>query len=147
MELGPLDVLVLEFPGEEPDQRSVAALREVEASGVIRMIDVLVLTRGQDGTVEYAEASDVSSVEDLAADLLAREMLGLLSHEDVVEAGDMLDPGTSALVLLIENVWARAASRTIRAAGGRLTATARIPHDQVEEALTRMAGGPAETHG
>ena len=117
MELGPVDVVVVAFPGDIPGAMLVA-LDVVEASGDIRLIDALVVTKDVNGRVARTELADVESTQDLAADLLARGALGLIGIDDVDEVGQVLEPGTSALALLVEHVWARGV-RVIRRRGGR----------------------------
>jgi uncharacterized membrane protein len=141
MELGPVDIIVIDFPGMAPDPRSVAAMRQLEASGLVRMMDALIIAKDHDGAVTFSECSTLDSMEDLATDLLARQMLGLLSAEDIAETGEQLDPGASALVLVVENVWARAAARTVRREGGQFTTMARIADDQMLEAVARISSG------
>jgi uncharacterized membrane protein len=145
MELGPVDVVVVAFPGDVPDAMLVA-LDTVEASGDIRLIDALVVAKDADGRVTRAELADLESTQDLAADLLARGALGLIGIDDVDEVGQVLEPGTSALALLIEHVWARDVAEAVRDGQGSVLASVRIPHEfiaEAEQALVEAAEEPA----
>jgi len=139
MALGPVDIIVINFPGTAPDARSVAEMRRLEAGGLVRTLDALVIAKDPGGAVTFSEFSMLDSMEDLAADLLARQMLGLLSAEDIAQTGEELDPGASALILVMENAWARGVALALREAGGEFTATARIADDQVQAALARIS--------
>jgi uncharacterized membrane protein len=90
----------------------------------------------------------VENLQDLAADLVARGATGLIGIDDVGEVGEMLDPGSVALALLVENVWARELAAAVRADQGELLASVRIPHAFIEEAesiLAEAGDEPAST--
>jgi uncharacterized membrane protein len=144
MELGPVDIVVLAFPGDVSD-RTLAALSAVEARNDVRIIDGLVVRKDADGRVDRAELTDVENLQDLAADLLARGGNGLIGIDDVVEVGEILEPGSVALALLYEHVWARELAAALRADEGELIASIRIPHAHIKEAesLLAHAGDPS----
>jgi uncharacterized membrane protein len=138
MELGPVDIVVLAFPGEV-SARTLAALDAVEARNDVRVIDGLVVSKDGGGRVGRTELADVESLEDLAADLVARGASGLIGLDDVSEVGELLDPGSIALALLVEHVWARDLAESVRADQGELLASVRIPHAYIEEATSILA--------
>jgi len=133
MELGPVDIVVLAFP-DQVDEATLVALDAVEARNDIRLIDLLVVAKDAGGRVSRTEAADVESLQDVAATMLARGAAGLIGIEDVHELGELLDPGWSALALLVEHVWARELAEAVRNADGRLLASVRIPHEFITEA-------------
>ncbi|MBA3267089.1 MAG: hypothetical protein H0T70_02380 [Acidimicrobiia bacterium] len=143
MALGPLEILVFGFPTPSPGREVTEALATTQLAGDLRVIDVLLITKSAEGEVVAADVSDLEGIEDLAAHLVAEEMMGLLADEDVAEVAELLAPGTCAAAVLVEHTWARDLSRAVQTSGGELVAAARIPHDQVEEveaALTAAAG-------
>ncbi len=125
--LGPVDYIVVEFPagasnftGEMADE----LLRLVDA-GIIRVIDVLILTKDEDGTVDAIELSDVPELGELQA--LEAQLAELLAAEDVEHLAAAMEPGSTAGVLIWENLWAAPFASAARRSGGQLIATGRIP--------------------
>ena len=126
-ELGPVDYLVVEFPAGASNftgEMSEELLRLVD-SGIIRVIDVLILTKADDGSVDARELSDVEGLGDLAA--LEAELAELLAAEDVEHLAAAMDPGSTAGVLIWENLWAAPFASAARRSGGQLIANGRIP--------------------
>ncbi len=141
MALGPLEIVVVTFPSTEPGDRVARALARTELQGDLRVIDLLLVSKAADGELNAVDVSDIESIGDLAADLVAQEMLGLLTEEDIAEIGELLDPGSSAVAILVEHLWAAGLARDFRAHGGEMVASIRIPPEQVEaaeEALVEM---------
>jgi uncharacterized protein DUF6325 len=125
--LGPVDYIVVEFPagasnftGEMTDE--LIALVE---SGTIRLIDVLILTKDADGTVEAMELSEIEQLGPLQA--LELQLAELLAEEDVEHLAAAMDPGSTAGVLIWENLWAAPFGSAARRSGGQLIASGRIP--------------------
>ena len=139
MALGPLEILVVGFPTEQPGPEVLQALAATQVQGDLRVIEVLLLTKSSDGEVEVIDMAELEGVENLAADVVADDMMGLLAEEDIAEVAGLLEPGTSAAAVLVEHVWARDLSRAVREAGGELIASARIPPENVEEAEAALA--------
>jgi uncharacterized membrane protein len=136
-DLGPVDVVVLAFPDDVGDVMAVLDL--VGASGDIRLIDALVVVKDHTGQVSGTELGERENLQGLAARLPAGGPLGLLGTDDIREVGLLLDPGTWALALLVEHVWARDVFRAVRSGKGQLLATVRIPAESItaaERALT-----------
>ena len=126
-ELGPVDYLVVEFPaGASSFTGEMAAeLRALADSGTIRVIDVLILTKDTDGTVEAAELSDIAELGDLQA--IEAELAELLAADDVDHLAAAMEPGSTAGVLIWENLWAAPFASAVRRSGGQLIANGRIP--------------------
>jgi Family of unknown function (DUF6325) len=125
--LGPVDYLIVEFPPDATNftgEMAAELLRLVD-SGIIRVIDVLILTKADDGSVEAAELSDVEELGEL--ETLEAEMAELLAEEDIEHLAAAMDPGSTAGVLIWENLWAAPFASTARRSGGQLIATGRIP--------------------
>ncbi len=126
-ELGPVDYLVVEFPaGASSFTGEMAAeLVALVDSGTIRVIDVLIRTKDADGTVEATELSDIAELGDLQA--IEAELAELLAAEDVDHLAAAMEPGTTAGVLIWENLWAAPFASAVRRSGGQLIANGRIP--------------------
>jgi hypothetical protein len=126
-ELGPVDYLVVEFPaGASSFTGEMAAeLRALADSGTIRVIDVLILTKDADGTVEATELSDIAELGELQA--IEAELAELLAAEDVDHLAAAMEPGSTAGVLIWENLWAAPFASAVRHSGGQLIANGRIP--------------------
>ncbi|MFA7761603.1 DUF6325 family protein [Streptomyces sp. NPDC048723] len=126
-ELGPVDYLVVEFPAGASNftGQMATALVELVNSGTIRVIDVLVLTKDADGTVEASELSDMDGLGELEA--IEAELGELLAEEDVEHLAAAMEPGSTAGVLIWENLWAAPFASAVRHSGGQLIANGRIP--------------------
>ena len=125
-QLGPVDYLVVEFPAAASSftGEMAAELRALVGSGTIRVIDVLILTKDADGTVEATELSDVAELGELQ---VIKAGLGeLLAAEDVGDLGAAMEPGTTAGALIWENLWAAPFASAVRRSGGQLIANGRI---------------------
>ena len=126
-ELGPVDYLVVEFPaghanfnGEVLDE--LVALAD---AGTIRVLDLLVLQKDDDGTVEALEIDDLDGADELRA--LETEIAEILAADDVAHLAEAMEPGSVAGVVVWENTWAAPFASAARRAGGQLIATGRIP--------------------
>ena len=102
-----------------------AELRALVDAGTIRVIDVLILTKGADGSVEAIELSDIDELGDLQA--IETELAELLAADDVEHLAAAMEPGSTAGVIVYENVWAAPFASAARRAGGQLIANGRIP--------------------
>jgi uncharacterized protein DUF6325 len=125
--LGPVDYLVVEFPagastftGEMADE-----LIKLINAGTIRLIDVLILVKDEDGSVEAMELSDLDNLGELQA--LEAELAELLAADDVDHLAAAMEPGSTAGVLIWENLWAAPFASAARRSGGQLIANGRIP--------------------
>ena len=126
-ELGPIDYIVVEFPAGATNftGEMTAELLALVKAGTIRVVDVLILTKDEDGSVEAMELSDVEDLGELEA--LEAELAELLAAEDVEHLAAAMDPGSTAGVLIWENLWAAPFAAAARRSGGQLIATGRIP--------------------
>src|SRR4051794_6716058 len=126
-ELGPVDYLIVEFPAGASNFTGEMAkeLIALVDAGTIRVIDVLILTKNEDGTVDAMELSDIEELGELQA--LETELAELLAADDVVHLAAAMDPGSTAGVLIYENLWAAPFASAARRSGGQLIANGRIP--------------------
>jgi hypothetical protein len=126
-ELGPVDYLVVEFPAGASNftGEMAAELVALVDAGTIRVIDVLILTKDEDGSVEAIELSDIEELGELQA--MEAQLAELLAEEDVVHLAACMEPGSTAGVLIWENLWAAPFAAAARRSGGQLIANGRIP--------------------
>jgi hypothetical protein len=134
IEMGPIDYVLVEWPGRQPEGQIAPHLVDLVERGLIRILDLAFLAKGEDGTVAAVEIADIGGeVAELA--IFEGASSGLLSDEDFGEAGAALEPGTSAALLVYENTWAAPFATAVRRSGGQLVAGGRIPIADVLAAL------------
>ena len=133
-EIGPVDYMIVAFPGNEFRGEIAPALAKLVDSGTIRIIDLAFVGKDEAGDVGAFELTDLD--EDVRAGLenLGVEVTGLFNEEDLMAAGEELEPNSSAALLVWENVWAKETAQAIRDAGGEIFDFARLPHDVVQAA-------------
>src|SRR5690349_15313314 len=134
-ETGPIDYLVVEFPPGTRTGEGMPLLLDLVDRGLIRILDLVFVAKADDGTVTVLELADVDGDGELDLMVFEGASSGLLGRDDVDEAGAVLDPGTTAAVLVYENVWAAPLANALRRGGAQLVAGGRIPVDEVEAAL------------
>ena len=126
-ELGPVDYLVVEFPAGQQNFTGEAAeeLLRLHDAGIIRVMDLVFIGKGADGTVMAQELGDLEDLGDFAR--IETELAETLAEEDVLTFGEVMAPGSLGAVLVFENLWAASFGSAIRHAGGQLIANGRIP--------------------
>jgi uncharacterized membrane protein len=135
--MGPVEFLVLAFPGERIGADVVAPLVALRNAGGVRVIDTLVVTKAADGSVGAAELGEFEHLVGSVGP--AGEAVNLMGAEDAAEAAELLEPGSSALLILVEHTWATEAAEAFHNAGGRVAASVRIPPEHVSEARQALA--------
>ncbi len=142
--LGPVDYLVVEFPVGAQDFRGAIAdeLVRLHDSGTIRVMDVLIMVKGDDGSIECHELSDLVDQGDLSR--LEEQLAETLAEEDVIWLADTMKPGSVAGVLVYENLWAAPFGSAVRHAGGQLIASGRIPVQAIIAAVEADAALAAQ---
>ena len=136
--MGPVEYLVVEFPGNQFKGEIVPALRELTDSGVIRIIDLLIIKKDADGNCATFELTNLPDDEAAPFEQLEGEVDDLLNDEDGQLMAAALEPNSSAGVLVFENVWATRLRDAIVNVGGRLVDNARIPAPVVDAALAAL---------
>lgn len=134
-ELGPVDYVVIEFPGNKFNGEIAPALGDLIDRELVKVLDLVFITKDADGTYEGFEIGDldegvVGEIEKLEVDIAH-----LVSEEDVASLAASLEPNSSAAVLVWENKWAAPFASSVRHAGGQLVASGRIPIQAVIAAL------------
>jgi hypothetical protein len=128
-ELGPVDYLVLEFPGSQFNGNIAPALADLVERNIVRVLDIVVVKKDADGSVAAFELSDLHDTEVGNLRGYEDELALLLNEEDVAAIGATLLPGSSAGVLVWENTWAAPFAVAVRQSGGQMVASGRIPVD------------------
>jgi dihydroorotase-like cyclic amidohydrolase len=125
-EMGPIDYVVVEWPGRQPSGEAAPYLVDLVERGIIRVLDLAFITKGEDGSVAGIEISDLGDeVEEMK--VFEGASSGLISDEDTADAAEALEPGTTAALLVYENTWAGPFAAAVRRSGGQLVANGRIP--------------------
>jgi hypothetical protein len=133
-EMGPVDYILVEWPGRQPNGEAMPYLVDLVDRGLIRIIDLTFITKDEDGTVAGLEIADLGGdVAELA--IFEGASSGLIHDDDVAVAADVLEPGTSAALLVYENAWAAPFAAAVRRSGGELVASGRIPVEDLLAAL------------
>ncbi|MGW2520917.1 DUF6325 family protein [Streptomyces sp. NPDC001617] len=134
MDVGPVEYVVVAFPGNRFRGEIAPELRALVASGTVRILDLTFVKKDADGVVSYVELDALDPMEASVFDDIEGEVGGLFSQEDLELIAEELVPDSSAAVLLWEDTWAAGISGAVRRAGGRLVAHERIPAEAVERA-------------
>jgi hypothetical protein len=128
-EIGPVDYLVVGFTAEKANFSGAMAseLKGLIDSNTIRVLDLVMVTKGEDGSVEASELRDADDSEIGELRALERDLAILLAEEDIEDIGATLEPGSAAAVLVWENAWAAPFGSAVRRSGGQLLGSGRIP--------------------
>jgi len=147
-EIGPVEYMIVAFPGNRFTGEIAPALSKLVESNTIRIIDLAFVAKDADGNVAAFELSDIDEEVRRGLDALGLEGSGLLGEDDLMDAGAALEPNSSAAMLLWEDIWAAELADALRGAGGELVALGRLPHDAVMEAreyaLSAAANDPTQ---
>ena len=136
-EMGPIDYLLIEWPHPRPTGEIASIVVDLVDRGIIRVLDLAFMAKDQDGSITALEISDIGEeVEELK--VFEGASSGLVSEEDIAEAGSALDPGTAGALLVFENSWAAPFAMAVRRSGGQLVANGRIPVQAVVGALDAL---------
>jgi uncharacterized membrane protein len=135
----PVELVVIEFPGSRFNGEVLPAIVELVESGVVTILDLLLVTKDDDGTITSLEVSDLPGDEQAAFDQLDGDVGGLVSDEDIDAVGDALDAGSSALLIVWEDTWAGRFVDAVSGSGGRVVA-----HDRLDAETVRAALASAE---
>jgi hypothetical protein len=135
-ELGPVDYLVVEFPGSNFNGEIIPQLVDLVERGIVRVLDLVLIIKDEAGEFQAVEFADIE--DGLLGGLreIEREMANLLTEDDVAAVADALEPGSAAGLLIYENLWAAPLASAVRRSGGQLVAGGRIPVQALLAALT-----------
>jgi hypothetical protein len=144
-EMGPIDYIVVEFPGNKFTGEAFPALIELVDKGIIRILDLLLIRKEVDGSTTALKIEDLSDEGDGDFDIHVFDgaSSGLLGDDDIIEAAEAIEPGSSAGLLIYENVWAAPFAVAVRRSGGQLVASGRIPVQSIVAALDALEADEA----
>ena len=134
-ELGPIDYALFEFPGNRFNGEIAPAILDLVSRGLVRILDLAFIKKDEDGAITGLEVIDMDEDEIGSLTIFAADSAGLLAQEDLEQAGEVLEPNSSALFIIWENTWAAPLANAIRESGGTLASTGRIPLQHIAEAL------------
>ena len=134
-ELGPIDTMVIEFKSKEINGELVPPLLDLVDRRLIRVLDALIVIKGEDGSVQTLTSEDLDPEQVGNLGALAGASSGLMDDEDAMDVAALLEPGSAGLVIIYENRWAVPFAVAARRAGGQLVASSRIP---VQAILARL---------
>lgn len=135
MAFGPIEMLMIRFPGDQISSDLVPAMTELVQGGLVRIVDLLFIRKDAEGSVAVFELGDLAP--DLAGQYapLLTEITELLNEEDAHELATSLDNGSSAGIMLFENTWATRFAQAVRASNGEVLLSQRIPNSVIEEVV------------
>jgi hypothetical protein len=142
--MGPVELLVVSFPGNRFKGEIAPALSDLVKNGTIRIIDLAFIMKDSDGTVTAIELQDTDEETKKAVGPIADQISGLLSMDDIEQVGDVLDNNSSAAALLFEDTWATQLRDALVNAGGQFVALERIPNPEIEQAMAAHAAEAAQ---
>lgn len=140
IDTGPIDYLVVEFPGNRMTGEGWPLLVDLVDRGIIRLLDLVFIRKDEDGSVTGLSIQDLGA-EGVDLTLFEGASSGLLDDEDLAEAASAIEPGCSAGVLVYENVWAAPFAAAMRRSGGQLVAFGRIP---IQAILATLEAEPSD---
>ena len=136
-EMGPIDYIVLEWPGRQPTGEAAPLIIDLVDRGIIRIIDIAFMRKLDDGSIDTLDLGALNG-DSAGFDAFEGASSGLLSQEDLEEAATALEPGTTAAILVWENRWAAPVAIALRRSGGQLVASGRIETQAILAALDAL---------
>lgn len=136
--MGPIDYVVIEFPGNKFTGEAFPALIDLVDQGLIHILDLLFIRKDGDGSVTVVSISDLGQGGDFDLAVFEGASSGLIGDDDVAEAAQAIEPGSSAGLLIYENVWAAPFATAVRRSGGQLVASGRIPVQAILASLDAL---------
>ncbi len=135
MSLGRIEMVVIRFPDSQFNGSVTPALVDLIERGLVRVIDLVFLSKASDGSVLNVELADAEDEVRQAFEPIVDEVTGLIAEEDQEDLAEALDEGDSAVILLFEHLWAKEFADAVRSSGGELAFSMQVPPDVVEAAL------------
>lgn len=145
-EMGPIDYVIVEFPGSKMTGEGLPLLVDLVDRGIIRLIDLVLVKKEVDGTLTRLEIADFDGDGTLDLAVFEGVSSGLIGDDDVSEASSVLEPGNSAGILVYENTWAGPFAAALRRGGAQMVASGRIPIQAILASL-EAAEAADETTG
>lgn len=144
-EMGPIDYIVVEFPGNKMTGEGMPLLVDLVDRGIIRVLDLVFVMKDLDGSMRGIALSDLDDDGKLDLAVFEGASSGLLGADEIQDAGTVLEPGSSAGILVYENVWAGPFASALRRGGGQLVASGRIPVQAILAAVEAAEAADSST--
>ncbi|MGE5290938.1 MAG: DUF6325 family protein [Micromonosporaceae bacterium] len=133
--MGPISYLIAEFPGSKMTGEGFPILVDLADRGLIRILDLRFVTRELDGSIRAIELQDIDRDGQFDLAIFEGAASGLLDDSDIADAETVIEPGSSAAILIFENRWATPFTQALRRGGAQLVAAGYIPHDTIAASL------------
>jgi hypothetical protein len=133
--LGPVSYLIVEFPGNKMTGEGLPILVDLVDQGIIRILDLLFVMRTEDGALTAVALADLDADGELDLAIFEGATSGLIDDSDLADAASVIEPGSSAAILLFENRWAASFTQALRRGGAELVAAGYVPLDALEASL------------
>src|SRR6478735_9057962 len=140
-EMGPVDYLVVEFPGNKMTGEAFPILVDLVDRGIIRILDLVFVRKDEDGSVTAVAIADLDGDGELDLAVFEGASSGLLGDDEIGEAGTVLEPGSSAGILVFENTWAAPFVGALRRGGAEVVASGRIPLMDLRSSIEASSAG------
>jgi uncharacterized membrane protein len=137
--LGPIDLLVIEFPGNRFTGAGLRELHSLVAAGIINIIDLVIVTKNEEGQVSALDLQDLGPDASAVLAQLHATISQMLTSDDIDELGEQLVNNSTAAIMMYENTWAAKTKQAIIEAKGRVVMQARVPHEVVQGTLEDLA--------
>jgi uncharacterized membrane protein len=138
--MGPISYLIVEFPGNKMTGEGLPILVDLVDKGLIRILDLTFVTKAEDGSMALIELTDLDADGELDVAVFAGSSSGLIDESDLADVSNVIEPGSSAAILLFENRWATGFVQALRRGGAQLVSAGYIPQDAIVAALDAMEG-------
>lgn len=139
---GPIDFILIEFPSDEVQSAAAEALFDLVEAGTVRLLDLVVVRKYADGAIEVLDLDTLAG--ELSFTRFAGARSGLLGPDDIAQAGEAIEHGSMAALIIFENSWAAPFVAAVRSGGGELVASMRIPASDVMDALDALESTESE---
>lgn len=138
--MGPISYVIAQFPGNKMTGEGFPILVDLVDRGLIRILDLVFVTRDEDGSIRAVELTDIDHDGTLDLAVFEGASSGLVDDTDLADAASAIDPGSSAAILIFENRWATSFTEALRRGGAELVAAGYIPHDTLVASLDATEG-------
>jgi Family of unknown function (DUF6325) len=138
--MGPVSYLIVEFPGGKMSGEGLPKLVDLVEQGLIRILDLEFVTHDPDGTIRIIEVQDIDRQGIADLEIFDGVSSHLLNEDDIADVDSVIEPGSSAAILIYENRWAKPFVQALRHGGAQPVAAGFIPHDSLAEALEATEG-------
>jgi hypothetical protein len=139
MTFGPIDLVALEFKGNDFGDEVIASMADLVADETIRILDLVILHKDEQGEVAVQEFQELSPADLLLLEPLRAEISGMITVDDIQMVGKRLEENSTTAIMLLENLWAIRLRQDVFDGGGRLVMHERIPTDVVDDAIKDLA--------